>query len=633
MKDAKYGVDFLLDKFYEFFNVERCDKKDEEFPTSIRAPLLRAWAVASKDPAAHIIDWLDKTGAPAGLSEDFRLEGIWPQVEPGKDDDPALDVGTDFDAFINYSGFDEDDEAFKELMGFVVAGKLRAYPTLKSCAADLGAEPVLSRFGLIVKTKNGKTKRRIILDCKQSGLSKKTRRRFRIVLPRLTDAVRDILILMIEQLPEEKIEEFILDFSDAFWAVPLSKPERCWFVGRVRGVYLAYLNTPQGSRNAPLSWCSLAALLMRLTQSLFNPRREARMQIYVDDPATAVIGTEAQRNRVIVMIIAVWHTLGFDLAFPKAKRGASVSWIGGDIVIGNGSVTVNMPEDRVQDLLSIADDIGRSNVTSIKDLRRFTGKASSLASLVDVLRPFISELYGALHSNSGEMHSKAPANCVWTKQFEASRAWITAFLTRQKGSITRIYTLNSFLGIGTSVRMRLDASPWGVGGVLLVEETATAWFAAPFDEHDIKILGIIVGDCASQQVAECLAQLVALRAWAPHWKKDGIVLALSSDNMTSLHVADSFKASSTAVNLLAREIALEIGDSKHRPAIRDHLPGVANKVADVLSRKFCPAVTFTLPTCLKNIPETTVPQRDNSYYESRAYRGPQSTGSNDRGPQ
>ena len=41
LKDAKYGFDFLLDKFYEFFNVERCDKKDEEFPTSIRAPLLR----------------------------------------------------------------------------------------------------------------------------------------------------------------------------------------------------------------------------------------------------------------------------------------------------------------------------------------------------------------------------------------------------------------------------------------------------------------------------------------------------------------------------------------------------------------------------------------------------------------
>ena len=627
LKETQSGFDFLLEEFYKFFDVDKKVKQSEEFPTCIRGPLLRAWAVAAKDPATPIVDWLDKSGAPAGLSTDFQLQDLWPAVEPGKDDDPSLDVGTDHESFVNYSGFDEDDEAFKELLSAVTAGKLRAYPSLQSCTADLGAEPVLSRFGLIIKTKNGRVKRRIILDCKQSGLSMKTRRRFRIVLPRLTDAVRDILILMINKLPPESIEEFVLDFTDAFWAIPLAKEERRWFVGRVRGLYLVYQDTPQGSRNAPLSWCSIAALLMRLTQSLFCARREARMQIYVDDPATAVVGTAQKRDRIVVMIIVVWHTLGFGLAYAKAKRGATVNWIGGELVIAKNNVTVNIPEDRVQDLLNLTDELGKSNVTSIKDLRKFTGKAASLASLVDVLRPFISDLYGALHTDSGEMNSKAPANCIWTKQIDIARAWLKAFLSRQKGAISRTYTLSSFIGNGVTLRMRLDASPWGVGGVLYVGDNARSWFAAAYDKHDVSILGIAVGECTGQQIGEGLSQLIALRVWSRHWKRDGIILALSADNMTSLHLADSFKASSPAVNLIAREVALEIGDSRYRPSIRDHLPGIANKIADALSRKFCPDKAFTLPECLKNVTEVTVPVRDEQYYESRACRRPQCTSS------
>ena len=77
-------------------------------------------------------------------------------VEPVWDDDPSPDIETDFDTFTNYDGFDTDDEAFAELLGFVTTGKLRAYPTLEACTWDLGEEPFLSQFGLIVKTNMGR---------------------------------------------------------------------------------------------------------------------------------------------------------------------------------------------------------------------------------------------------------------------------------------------------------------------------------------------------------------------------------------------------------------------------------------------------------------------------------------------
>ena len=261
---------------------------------------------------------------------------------------------TDFESFTNYKGFDTDDDAFAELWSFVEGGQLAAYPNLNACKKGVSGTPLLSRFGLITKWKNGKLKKRIILDCKQSGLSKRTRRKYRVILPRIRDAVRDVLILLSSKLPPEMVEMFILDFTNAFWTVPLDLQERKYFVGRVRGWYLVYNTTAQGSRNAPLSWCSLVALLARLTQGLFDPHREARLQVYVDDPALSVCGDVKKRNRIICTTIVIWHICGFKLAYGKGKRGQNVTWIGGDITITSFAVTVSIPDDKCKELLELS---------------------------------------------------------------------------------------------------------------------------------------------------------------------------------------------------------------------------------------------------------------------------------------
>ena len=248
---------------------------------------------------------------------------------------------------------------------------------------------------------------------------------------------------------------------------------------------------------------------------------------------------------------------------------------------------------------------------------KYTGKASSVASIIDVLRPFNTDLYGAMYAEPEDMGSTAPHGCIWTKQIDVARHWLKAFLERQSGALTSIYSLTSFMGTGTEVRLRLDASPWGIGGVLYINEAPKAWYAAKLDDHDVQILKVEIGESSCQQIAECLAQLVGLRIWGQHWQKEGIILAISADNMTSLHLADSMRSSSPSVNLIAREMALTMGDSKYRPSIRDHLPGVANKVADALSRKVAPRSQFQLPRSLLNIPETKAPVRDASYYLCR----------------
>ena len=60
----------------------------------------------------------------------------------------------------------------------------------------LGADPVVSKLGLIVKTKACITKRRLLLDAKVSKVSLAAAREVRMVNPKGLDAVNDALALL-----------------------------------------------------------------------------------------------------------------------------------------------------------------------------------------------------------------------------------------------------------------------------------------------------------------------------------------------------------------------------------------------------------------------------------------------------
>ena len=148
----------------------------------------------------------------------------------------------DDDVFVNYAGLDDDDDAFDELMSFRDKGYLREHTSLEQCSRDLGGPAILSKFGLIKRMKDGKLKKRIILDLKESSVTKLSAKTNRVVLPRLTDHVQSLLeemqclwgdtdppdITPPDPMPEDfgeddddddlacRMEQLILDFVDAF---------------------------------------------------------------------------------------------------------------------------------------------------------------------------------------------------------------------------------------------------------------------------------------------------------------------------------------------------------------------------------------------------------------------------------
>ena len=88
-------------------------------------------------------------------------------------------------------------------------------------------------MGLIVKEKDGRISKRMILDTKQSRLKECSAKHQRVLLPRLLDTITQALNLMSTAKPGEDTEWMVLDYSDAFWQVPLHPHERRFFCAKV----------------------------------------------------------------------------------------------------------------------------------------------------------------------------------------------------------------------------------------------------------------------------------------------------------------------------------------------------------------------------------------------------------------
>jgi hypothetical protein len=508
--------------------------------------------------------------------------------------------------------------------------------------------------------KDGKEKRRIILDLKESLVTLKSARSNRVVLPRIPDHITNLLDELdiicdqddpavsnisddwefadVDENIDIGVEQFVLDYTDAFWQVPLHPDERRYFVGMVRGIVLSYLRSAQGSRNGPLSWSVVVSLALRAAQSMFRvsclpkgdhaatqAERRAepslRMQTYVDDPAFSVRGTRPQRDRAYSMVVLLWLSFGFDLAFAKGVRGRTVSWIGVQISVGPTWVRATIKPDRVLELLNMTEKILQGgNVLSIKDMRTYVAKAANFAMLLFAWRPFLGEIWAAVSGKDGGS-TGAPTGCLWKKQIAPAVRWISAFLKNEQGTIQRVYTLQGHRGGGAQILICSDACPWGFGSAIFIDGIAVEYFTAQLDEHDCSIFQQKIGDPAGQQAWEALAIVVSLRMWVKYWRRSRVTLEVRSDNITALTMLTSFKGSGHSMSILAREIALDLGCGIFRPDVCSHSPGVAHKVADALSRRFAPEFSYSLPACLQQAAEIAPPSRPRSYYRSLDQKG------------
>jgi len=140
--------------------------------TLIKAFLLEAWRVAAKDPDDQVGSWL-KEGGPAGIILQPKDPGIFPDVSAPADWMPD-DLHCDEHAFKNYQGVEEHEATLKEMTTHLDKGHRSAFNSYNELWEYVGGKPILSKLGLIVKTRNGVESAPTILDTKESDVKRIT---------------------------------------------------------------------------------------------------------------------------------------------------------------------------------------------------------------------------------------------------------------------------------------------------------------------------------------------------------------------------------------------------------------------------------------------------------------------------
>jgi hypothetical protein len=218
------------------------------------------------------------------------------------------------------------------------------------------------------------------------------------------------------------------------------------------------------------------------------------------------------------MVVLLWLSFGFDLAFAKAVRGRTVSWIGVQISVGATWDRATIKADRVQELLTMTEGFLKGgNVVPMKELGTYVANAANFAMLLFAWRPFLGEIWSAV-SGSSSGSSGAPRGCVWLKQVSPAIRWINAFLCNGKGTIVRVITLQGHRGGGSKILICSDACPWGFGAALFVDGVVIEYYTAELDNNDFEIFEQEIGNLAGQQAWEALAIVVSLRLWLPFWR-------------------------------------------------------------------------------------------------------------------
>lgn len=502
----------------------------------------------------------------------------------------------------------------------------------------------------------------MILDVRQSEVTRCTKKGYRVVLPRTIDLVFDLLetLSKMDISPEvlqnlqdqidnilrkplddpdniDSLEVLVLDFIDAFWQVPATPQERRHFVGKMKKRFFIYRRTAQGSRNGPLNWSVMASQATRLAQSLFvgpfpksssskqnqSCRFAVKINTYVDDPAVIVHGDKATRDKLLVKLVVIWMVMGFLLAFHKAQRGKQIQWIGFEFKIFLDRIQVTIPSEKIEELVILIMDFRKSNVISVDELRSFAGKRSSIGSAIMAWKPFTNEIWGALNAVGSPRAGNPPPGCVWRSQVDHSLKWMLAFLQPGRNpdlvpgtGLVRSWGLHAYQQSGAETVITVDAFPFGVGATLEINNKFVEYIMDPLTESDVKRFKHELGSSTGQQTWEALILLIALRQWKSHWRHVRCRLHLRGDNVSALIMVMSMKVKGFGPASIAREIALDLADAIFAPQIASHVPGIANEVCDVLSRKQDPskAASWKLPGVLAEAIHVQVPCRNSDYY-------------------
>ena len=590
--------------------------------TPINADILWGWGEHSDDPdVSTLARWLQE-GAPLGFDQEITRNGVFPPSTDTPADVPSeAELQKDLEEWENWpSAREESEELHRLIREAEAAGFCRVIADQAEADAILGGSKILNKLGVIVKMvgpEANKKKSRIIWDLRQSKVNLRCNQMERVTLPRLMDAVSNILELMREGL--EPVLAAV-DIENAFHNVPVGDDKKYTVAvadmesgGQAHIIYDVLVF---GARSSPTVWGRYAAFLGRALAATF---KECRFQIYVDDPLLVFPGVGGQAPEWLAKILVFTKTLGFPLKLSKAHAGLEVKWVGATIKVDNKERTVKVaiPEDKLQKLLTQVDGFLKAPVVGTRALRSFAGSMAFVAGLVLVLRPFLAPLWAVLARGatndgwSGDVSSRTAGKLVHTKRIAPSLTWIKALLEGEHGPMVRTFYADLE---DEGMEIITDACPWGIGGVLYLKGQPIKWFSSPLTKELLEKFHAAVGDPAHNTLWEAVALLVGLRLWLPRANKR-VAVRVKSDNIGALRTLLKLTSPKEAMGAIAREVALDIASGNYQVHELIHIPGITNVAADALSRLWAPQPA-AFPLTVGEEAKDPVPAFDQNFWRA-----------------
>jgi hypothetical protein len=287
------------------------------------------------------------------------------------------------------------------------------------------------------------------------------------------------------------------------------------------------------------------------------------------------------------------------------------------ITVEDHQVVVSIPQDKIQAILSSLQELSSATIAPRRQFRVLAGKINFVAGLVPVLRPFLAPLWKACSQSIRKPRKRSasralPKHLVHVHRFREDLAWLSAFFPEQRGSLRRTY----YAAPEQSPVLHVvgDASPWGMGAILLEDNVPSAFFAVPVDDVDLARFRATAGDSKFLTYWEALCLLIAMRLWRPP-QCAAVRFCIKSDSLGALLALRKGASSAEPLNLILREVALEEAELSSRIECATHIPGLSNTIADALSRRYAPDPS-PLPVELSGARQDSPPVRNRAWYRS-----------------
>jgi hypothetical protein len=580
------------------------------------------WAAGDPD-GLHISTWLTPgKGAPMGLGGDIPTVGIYPPPKKSADtSDTRLDDLTSNQlGWSNYKTLEDD---LQPGLALVEAARAKGFCTTtrswEHLVALVGtANIVMQKVGMVSKLRgDGTYKHRLIWDFLRSCLNAHIELHERIVLPRIEDATSGAIRLARENGSAMDLEWLVLDFADAFHQVHLRPDLWGYNVAKIGDLWIVFKVLSFGGRSFPNIWGRVVGLVGRATGSILDSA-STDVQIFVDDPIIAAGGSVASRTRNFAMVFIIFALFGLDLSWAKASLGNKPTWIGVTFTAQLTSFTVSIPQERTADLLAKTLSLRTAKANPFRELRSYVGVVGYFAGVIVWLKPFAAIIWGAMAEvermqNLNRRMKAATGQAIImvpTRRILIAFKWISAFLTSWLTSSRQFNVWptpvldNSFIAT--------DASPWGMGGILVVAGTIVRYFATGLTAEDLRHFNASRGVSDWTTLWEGLALLIAAKLWLSV-PNNSCVLRVKSDSLGALRAAMKLSSPSPSLNSIAREFAVLLATRHIDMSLLEHIPGVSNEIPDCLSRLESPKPK-QLPTCLREVSREAAPPRDGKFW-------------------